>query len=108
MLWSEKCNISIILKNFTILFLFRSRAGTSLAASDVRRWSIASLPSSSGCGTPESISAFSSDYSSQEHLTEMLNDLNVVPRFDSTDVYPLTYEPPLSYGRQRSCSLTYV
>ncbi|VDN55322.1 unnamed protein product [Dracunculus medinensis] len=77
-----------------------------MAASDVRRWSIASLPSSSGCGTPESISAFSSDYSSQEHLTEMLNDLNVVPRFDSTDVYPLTYEPPLSYGRQRSCSLT--
>uniref|UniRef100_A0A914YVY3 non-specific serine/threonine protein kinase n=1 Tax=Panagrolaimus superbus TaxID=310955 RepID=A0A914YVY3_9BILA len=84
------------------------RAGSSLAApshNENRRWSVASLPSSSGYVTPGSNSAFSSQYSSQEHLAEFLNDLRMNPRFDSNDSY-CAYDETAIFHRPRSRSLT--
>ncbi|KAE9555227.1 hypothetical protein FO519_001577 [Halicephalobus sp. NKZ332] len=84
------------------------RAGSSLAApahGDNRRWSLASLPSSSGYGTPGSNSAFSSQYSSQEHLADYLVDLKLNPRFDSNDSYG-GLDETLIFPRPRSRSLT--
>ncbi|KAI1715799.1 protein kinase domain-containing protein [Ditylenchus destructor] len=85
------------------------RAGSSLAAPalDNRRWSLASLPSSSGYGTPGtgSNSAFSSQYSSQEHLADMISDLRVNSRFDSNESYSCFEDAILGF-RPRSRSLT--
>ncbi|VDD85671.1 unnamed protein product [Enterobius vermicularis] len=81
-----------------------AKGGSSLAPSvDNRRWSVASLPSSSGYGTPGSNSAFSSEYSSQEQLCEALGDLRMAPRFDSNDSYA---EETPQHIRPRSRSLT--
>uniref|UniRef100_A0A914CC86 non-specific serine/threonine protein kinase n=1 Tax=Acrobeloides nanus TaxID=290746 RepID=A0A914CC86_9BILA len=83
------------------------RAGSSLAApihhAENRRWSLASLPSSSGYGTPGSNSAFSSQYSSQEHLADIMGEMRQNPRFDSNDSYPSYEDVPY---RPRSRSLT--
>uniref|UniRef100_A0A915CQG2 Microtubule-associated serine/threonine-protein kinase pre-PK domain-containing protein n=1 Tax=Ditylenchus dipsaci TaxID=166011 RepID=A0A915CQG2_9BILA len=85
------------------------RSGSSLAAPvhfDNRRWSLASLPSSSGYGTPgsNSNSAFSSQYSSQEHLADMMADLRVNSRFDSNESYSCFEDAILGF-RPRSRSL---
>ncbi|CAD6199737.1 unnamed protein product [Caenorhabditis auriculariae] len=89
-----------------------TRSGSSLMAPqhDNRRWSLASLPSTSGYGTPGtgSNSAFSSQYSSSEHLGEMFEFMrmgNASNRFDSNESYPSEEAVPHSY-RPRSRSLT--
>ncbi|XGW07334.1 hypothetical protein V3C99_010489 [Haemonchus contortus] len=87
---------------------YSSRTGSSLMAPqhDNRRWSLASLPSTSGYGTPGSNSAFSSQYSSSEHLSEMLECMRVgTGRFDSNDSCP-SNDDPLNVCRPRSRSLT--
>uniref|UniRef100_A0A914ZQV2 non-specific serine/threonine protein kinase n=2 Tax=Parascaris univalens TaxID=6257 RepID=A0A914ZQV2_PARUN len=88
---------------------YSTRSGSSLMpaqhSADNRRWSVASLPSSSGYGTPGSNSAFSSEYSSQEQLCDLLNDMRVAPHFDSNDSYPFM-DDMQSRGRPRSRSLT--
>uniref|UniRef100_A0A0N5AG00 non-specific serine/threonine protein kinase n=1 Tax=Syphacia muris TaxID=451379 RepID=A0A0N5AG00_9BILA len=71
---------------------------------DSRRWSVASLPSSSGYGTPGSNSAFSSEFSSQEQLCEALADLRMNSRFDSNDSY--ADDNQQQHIRPRSRSLT--
>lgn len=92
-----------------------NRSGSSLAApylllhhptADNRRWSLASLPSSSGYGTPGSISALSSEFSSQEHLADMLGDLRFNNRYDSNDSYASVEEAFLGGHRPRSRSLS--
>ncbi|VDL74641.1 unnamed protein product [Nippostrongylus brasiliensis] len=74
---------------------------------DNRRWSLASLPSTSGYGTPGSNSAFSSQYSSSEHLSEMMECMRVgAGRFDSNDSYPSAEDATMNSFRPRSRSLT--
>ncbi|RCN30396.1 hypothetical protein ANCCAN_23826 [Ancylostoma caninum] len=74
---------------------------------DNRRWSLASLPSTSGYGTPGSNSAFSSQYSSSEHLSEMLECMRVgAARFDSNDSCPSAEDALNTSFRPRSRSLT--
>ncbi|CAD5212950.1 unnamed protein product [Bursaphelenchus okinawaensis] len=91
----------------------KPRSGSSLAApyllhhGDNRRWSLASLPSSSGYGTPGSISALSSEYSSQEQLPQLMGDPKLQNRYDSNDSYPSMEESQLLIGmRPRSRSLS--
>ncbi|KAI6227537.1 Non-specific serine/threonine protein kinase [Aphelenchoides fujianensis] len=79
---------------------------SAAAAADNRRWSLASLPSSSGYGTPGSISALSSEYSSQEQLVDVLGDLRFSNRYDSNDSYPSVEEAFLGGHRPRSRSLS--
>ncbi|KAI6206590.1 Non-specific serine/threonine protein kinase [Aphelenchoides besseyi] len=76
------------------------------AAADNRRWSLASLPSSSGYGTPGSISALSSEYSSQEQLADVLGDLRFNNRYDSNDSYHSVDDHHLLQHRPRSRSLS--
>ncbi|KAJ1368860.1 hypothetical protein KIN20_030208 [Parelaphostrongylus tenuis] len=86
-----------------------SRNGSSLIAPqhDNRRWSLASLPSTSGYGTPGSNSAFSSQYSSSEHLSEMMECMRVgAARVDSNESCPSTEDTPNTSYRPRSRSLT--
>ncbi|CAJ0607262.1 unnamed protein product [Cylicocyclus nassatus] len=88
---------------------YSSRTGSSLMAPqhDNRRWSLASLPSTSGYGTPGSNSAFSSQYSSSEHLSEMLECMRVgAGRFDSNDSCPSAEDAMNTSFRPRSRSLT--
>ncbi|KAK6737491.1 hypothetical protein RB195_019910 [Necator americanus] len=88
---------------------YSSRTGSSLMAPqhDNRRWSLASLPSTSGYGTPGSNSAFSSQYSSSEHLSEMLECMRVgAARFDSNDSCPSAEDALNTSFRPRSRSLT--
>ncbi|CAI4221489.1 unnamed protein product [Auanema sp. JU1783] len=87
---------------------YSTRSGSSLMAPqhDNRRWSLASLPSTSGYGTPGSNSAFSSQYSSSEHLSEVLECMRLGGRFDSNESYPSAEDPSTSTYRPRSRSLT--
>ncbi|EYC00146.1 hypothetical protein Y032_0117g636 [Ancylostoma ceylanicum] len=88
---------------------YSSRTGSSLMAPqhDNRRWSLASLPSTSGYGTPGSNSAFSSQYSSSEQLSEMLECMRVgAARFDSNDSCPSAEDALNTSFRPRSRSLT--
>ncbi|CAJ0959900.1 unnamed protein product, partial [Mesorhabditis belari] len=91
---------------------YSQRSGSALMAPhpDHRRWSLASLPSTSGYGTPGSNSAFSvgtsSQYSSSEQLCDMVEGLRVGGvRFDSGENAPGHDDNFLGF-RPRSRSLT--
>ncbi|KAF7636971.1 hypothetical protein Mgra_00003550 [Meloidogyne graminicola] len=72
-----------------------------------RRWSLASLPSSSGYGTPGTNSAYSSQYSSQENLANIIGDMRIRDRFDSNESYACCLGDDFGgFMRPRSRSLT--